>query len=118
MSEKTSPPPRIWARGLVRPLDWQTVLDPAGHEWPAMRAICPMTGRRIWGETEQNRARQERMHADRVLAALDLSRLERLRSHIAHALTELGQSAQDVHAIRAETALRRALAALQDKADG
>ena len=33
-----------------------------------------------------------------------------LRAAMAHALTELGQSAQDLHAIRAEAALSRALA--------
>lgn len=41
-------------------------------------------------------------------AALEADR-DRLRGCIAHAVTELAQSAQDVHAIRAERALKRAL---------
>jgi uncharacterized protein (UPF0335 family) len=47
--------------------------------------------------------------AAEIIESLTAER-DRLRAAISHAMTELGQSAQDVHAIRAEAALSRALA--------
>ena len=61
------------------------------------------------GAARANHLHQCAEAAANAIEALTAER-DRLRAAISHAMTELGQSAQDVHAIRAEAALARALA--------
>ena len=89
---------------------WHMRINAFERDYAAELADAHITGERP--DLEEHAIDVSVAFAGQTVARLEALTAERdaLRAAMAHALTELGQSAQDLHAIRAEAALSRALA--------
>jgi len=65
-------------KGLVKPLVWQSTVAEAGHDHGVMFAECPITDKHLWAEQPDMQAAIEEKHRAKILAALDLAKVEAL----------------------------------------
>ena len=55
----------------VKPLEWQSTVDGAGHDHGVTLADCPVFEKRFWAERPDKQAKIDAKRAARILAALE-----------------------------------------------
>lgn len=54
----------------VKPLEWQSTIDGAGHDHGITFADCPVFGRRFWAETPDKQTQIEAKRAARIRSGI------------------------------------------------